>query len=186
MRGIEEVALAFDRAMDAADVPYVIVGGIAVMAWGQPRATMNIDALVALAPDDVDRFAEAAGAESFQVDRYAIQQAFEDQSHVTVFDQESAYHVDVKLAMSAEERAEVEAAVVVPFEGGDLRIAPPEEVVAWKLKFGAPQDLQDARSVVVRQGGDLDMGRLVSLAGRLGVEKELERLMADVGRGSDG
>lgn len=180
MRDIEGAALAFDRAMDAAGVPYAIVGGIAVMAWGQPRATMDIGALVALEPDDIDRFAEAVEDESFQVDRHAVRTAFEDRSHVTVFDQGSAYHVDVKLALDAEERAEVEAAVVVPFEGGDLRIAPPEDVVAWKLRFGAPQDLQDARSIVVRQGDDLDLDRLVSVAVRLGVDKELERLMADV------
>lgn len=180
MREIEDAALAFDRAMDVAGVPYVIVGGIAVMAWGQPRATRNIDTLVALEEGDVERFVEAVEDESFQVDRYAVEKAFEDRSHVTVFDRESAYHVDVKLALSPEERAEVEAAVVVPFEGGDLRIAPPEEVVAWKLKFGSPQDLLDARSILVRQGDDLDVDRLVLLAGRLGVEKALERLMAEV------
>ena len=33
-------------ALDAANVPYALVGGIAVAVWGSPRATKDIDLLV--------------------------------------------------------------------------------------------------------------------------------------------
>jgi hypothetical protein len=48
VRELEDLALAFDRACRTAGVEYAYVGGIAVIAWGQPRTTMDVDALVRL------------------------------------------------------------------------------------------------------------------------------------------
>lgn len=60
MREIEALALAFDRACRRAGVEYAFIGGVAVMAWGQPRATMDVDALVGIDADRATALARAA------------------------------------------------------------------------------------------------------------------------------
>lgn len=175
-RSIEEAALAFDRAMDGCGVPYVVVGGVAVMAWGRPRATRDIDVLVDLSEDDVEAFVAAVEGEGFSVDRHALEMAFKDPAHVTVFDEDSEVHVDLNLARSPLEREEVAAAVTLEFEMGKLRVAPPEEVIPWKLKYGTPRDLEDAESVYVRQQGKLDVEHLEARCRDLGVVDALRAM----------
>lgn len=56
---------AFDellRRLVAADVEFVIVGGLAVGAWGVVRATKDVDVVVAPEPENLRRVAEVAVA----------------------------------------------------------------------------------------------------------------------------
>ena len=41
------------------DIPYIIMGGIAVVVWGRPRFTADIDVVVQLLPQKLDALAEA-------------------------------------------------------------------------------------------------------------------------------
>jgi hypothetical protein len=177
VRGVEDTALAFGRAARETGVPYAFVGGIAVMAWGQPRATADVDALVALPPERVAAFVRALARHGLNVDARDLEDSLADGSYVTIFDDGSGFHVDVKIAARPEERAELERALDVPFRSDLLRIVSPEDTVAFKLHFGTPQDLQDARSILVRQEGRLDTARLRDFARRLGVERALDEIM---------
>lgn len=179
MRGVESMALAFDRACSAAGVSYVFVGGIAVMAWGQPRATSDVDAILLLPPSRADAFVKALRAEKLSASLADFDAARDDPGHVSVFDDDSHFHVDVKLAVIPDEEVQVRNAAEISLGGGKLRISPPEETVAYKLLFGSPQDTQDARSILVRQAGKLDVPRLRKLAERLRVSGSLEALLAE-------
>jgi len=178
MRDIEEVAFAFAEACDEAKVPYAFVGGLAVMAWGSPRATMDIDSVVDLARSRIGPLVVALDARELQANVEDFLDSLTDGSHVTVHDRRSSFHVDVKLADSPTVEDEIRNARAETVDGHVLRFAGPEDTIAWKLRFGAPQDLQDARSILVRQEGRLDMARLRAVAARLGVAGVLADLMA--------
>lgn len=56
---------AFDellRRLAAADVEFVVVGGLAVNAWGVVRGTKDVDVVVAYEPENLKRVAEVAVA----------------------------------------------------------------------------------------------------------------------------
>jgi predicted nucleotidyltransferase len=56
---------AFDellRRLAAAGVEFVVVGGLAVNAWGVVRGTKDVDVVVAPAPENLKRMAEVAVA----------------------------------------------------------------------------------------------------------------------------
>lgn len=179
MRRVDETAIAFGRACDDAGIAYSLIGAVAVLAWGQPRATADVDALVILAPGDVPRFARALVAAGFEVAERDLLDACHDGSHVTAFDPASRFHVDLRRTRDETERRQVEEAMTVAFEGALLRVSRPEETVAFKLKYGSAQDLADARSIVLRQGARLDLVRLRRLAKTLGVTSGLESLLRD-------
>jgi hypothetical protein len=40
--------------LDDVEIEYMLIGGLAVGIWGEPRATVDIDVLVAVALDDFD------------------------------------------------------------------------------------------------------------------------------------
>lgn len=179
MRSIRELALAFDRACRAAGVPYALVGGLAVMAWGQPRATTGVDALARIEAPRIDRFVRALAAEGLRVAGDDLEDALKGEGHATIFDSASSFHVDLKAARSAAEMDEVESAQEVRFEEGRLRVATAEHTVAFKLVFGSERDLQDARSIVARLGPDLDRAKLKRLAATLRVSRKLAKLLKE-------
>lgn len=56
---------AFDellRRLAAAEVEFVVVGGLAVNAWGVVRGTKDVDVVVATEPENLKRLAEVAVA----------------------------------------------------------------------------------------------------------------------------
>lgn len=182
MRELEDVALAFDRACRAANVDYALVGGIAVVAWGQPRMTMDVDALVRLTEDRIAALSRAAHDEGLMISGEDLRDAIRERSHATAFDREGSLHVDIKIASTPPEIAEVEQAVDVPFAKGRLRIVRAEDTVVYKLKFGSDQDIADARSIIVRRAGKLDHAHMEQLARLLGVMTLLRKVQDDVAR----
>lgn len=173
----EETAAAFDRAAKRAEARYAFIGGIAVAAWGQPRATQDVDCLLDLPPGNESRLASALATEGLSVRPADFLAARKDLSHVTVFDEHGPFHVDCKLVRTPEEREQVRDALRVDISTGEMWVARAEETIAFKLKFGSPQDLKDASSIVVRQAGKLDEARLLGFALRLGVLREVQDLL---------
>lgn len=57
---------AFDRLLrrlSEADVQFVLIGGLALNAWGVIRGTKDVDVVVASDPDNLRRLADLAGRE---------------------------------------------------------------------------------------------------------------------------
>lgn len=152
------------------------------MAWGQPRATTDVDALTRLERPRLASFIEALAQEGLTTRLDDLRAAMDEGGHATVFDSQSAYHVDIKPARTAGEIEQVESATEVPFEAGRIRVATAEHTVAYKLLYGSERDLQDAQSILVRLGPRLDRGRLDALVLTLGVADRLRHLEADVRR----
>lgn len=177
MRDPAAVAAALDRAASKAGVAYIVVGGLAVSAWGQPRATQGVDIVLDVPADRTDPFLAALAREGLVADPQDFRAARSDQSHVTVFDRDSQYHVDCKLARTNDEKQQVQRDVTLELEEGPLRVASAEDTIVYKLSFGSPQDRQDTRSILVRRAGRLDRDRMRALAARLGVEGELDDLL---------
>jgi hypothetical protein len=182
VRPLEETAVAFDRAAREAGVPYALVGGFAVSAWGQPRTTSDVDALVDLAEGRVEAFTRALIQEGLNVTEDDFRDVLREGGHVTIFDPGSSFHVDAKLCKTPGERDQVSQAAEVPFHGAKLRFARPEDTVAYKLLYGTPQDVADAATIIVRQAGKLDEARMMALAIKLGVAPALRELDAKVRR----
>jgi hypothetical protein len=66
---------AFDellRRLAAAQVEFVVVGGLAVNAWGVVRGTKDVDVVVAPEPENLKRVAEVAVAAGGHVHRVAV------------------------------------------------------------------------------------------------------------------
>lgn len=176
---IERLAAAFARAVEEVGGRCAFVGAMAVSVWGVPRSTSDIDVLVILAPERFARFVTALRRRRLDTTLYDLTDGLSQRSHVTVRDTRSTDHwIDLKFALSAEEREEVLRAARV---GPDrLPIAAAEETIAYKIKFGSDQDLRDARGILLARR-ELDRARILALARHLRVERQwrsLERSVA--------
>ncbi len=175
-RTIRDVFLAFCDAMEELEIPFVVVGGFAVSVWGTPRTTEDVDAIVRYRPEDAPRIADALSAHDLTVDEQDLCDALDDGSHVTVFAGSTGYRVDVIPAVRPERVAQLDSAVRVDLLGREVPVASVEATIAYKLRFGSPQDIRDAEGVYARQRRRLDSDVLGRLCTNLGVEDHLASL----------
>jgi hypothetical protein len=95
--GTIQVALQVADALEACGLIYLVGGSVASSLGGEPRTTLDVDMVVAMAEMDVDRFLAALGSESY-ADDAAIQRAIRQHSGVNLIHQPSAIKVDLFIA----------------------------------------------------------------------------------------
>jgi hypothetical protein len=147
---IEELLSRLARALDEANVPYMVIGGQAVAIHGQPRFTDDIDFTVGLGPTDIRRVLEVArlsglspavpDAEAF-VRQTLLLPCVDDQSRVVV---------DFAFTDSAYEMQAIHRATPVEIGGHAVLFATPEDLVVHKLIAGRPHDLKDVAGILTK------------------------------------
>jgi hypothetical protein len=157
-------------------VDYVLVGAVAVSGWGVTRTTADVDVIIDLKENDASRFAFAFAERGFSVAETDIRAALREQSHFTVFDNNSSYHIDAKGVYGEAERETLTSRKLVELEGVETFLASAEDTIANKLLYGSEQDLRDAEGIFARQLEKLDLERLRRLCKRLGVLRDLSNL----------
>ena len=143
------------RLLSEASVPSVVIGGVAVGAWGEPRVTRDVDLKVLLSRQDANRLLNLISDdyEPLMEDPYETLR-----KHALVFVKDSLgtrmvlLWADTPYDVAAIERGrevEVESGIVI-------RVCSPEDLIIYKLISTRPRDYEDAKSVILRQRGLLD------------------------------
>jgi len=92
-----QVAVQVADALEACGLLYLVGGSVASSIGGEPRTTLDVDMVVAMAETDVNRFLAALGSE-FYADDVAIRRAIRQHSSVNLIHQPSAIEVDLFIA----------------------------------------------------------------------------------------
>ena len=182
MRSIEAVVKSIARILEEEELVYVIVGGIAVSAWGNIRTTRDIDIMLLLNEGDANELEVALKRERFSIQAEDIVDALNQRSHFTIFDEVSEYHLDAKGIYSENDRLTLTRRRKVSLADFEFYVASPEDLIANKLLFGSEQDIKDAEGIYARQLDNLDMAYLEGRCKSLGVYEELFALKKRVGR----
>lgn len=187
-REFVDALAALCRALAEAEARWMIIGGVAVIALGVPRLTVDIDATVSAQALDVDRLVEALG-------RHAIQPRIPDavafararQVFLSVHEP-SGTPVDVSLAWLPFEDEALAASTTCDYAGVAIRIPRPEDLVIYKVIASRPKDLQDAEGLLVLHAPMMDLGRVRRVVKQYAEvleddkrPKVLERLIRKVG-----
>lgn len=172
--------------LDALDIPYSIGGSLAGSFAGEPRATLDIDMVVAL--DDV-RVAALVGAleQDFYIDSDALHRAVNDRGTTNLIDQRTSIKVDLFIAGGTPLDAELlqRRVRIAGQEAHGLWVHSPEDILLQKLRWfrrgGEVSDRQwrDALGIVRVQGRRLDQEYLAAGAERLQVRDLLERALEE-------
>ena len=134
----------------AAGIPYMVIGGQAVLLHGQPRATLDIDITLGV---DVEAFGQVLDA-SGKIGLDPIPEAPEAFARRTMVlpakDRDSGIRVDFIFSFLSYERQAIERAVTVAIDGVSVRFASVEDLVIHKMFAGRPRDIEDVRGILIR------------------------------------
>jgi len=156
---------ALVRTLNAADVRYLIVGGLAVAAHGSLRFTVDVDIVLDLEPTNVQKAVAALGSLGYRPRAPVPLQQFADEKSRQVWVRDKNLMV-FSLHSPEHGATEVDLFVEAPFDFGPayaratrLEVASGLEatfvsradLIEMKRRAGRPQDLADIRDL--EQGG---------------------------------
>jgi hypothetical protein len=138
---------------------WYVFGAQAVIAYGVPRLSADVDVTVRLAPDDPERFASEMRTAGFAL--RVDDPEFVRRTRVMPFVHLStAMPVDVVLAASGLEDEFLDRAQVVDLGGTSVPLIDREDLVIAKVLAGRPKGLEDARNLWRILGQELDANRI--------------------------
>ncbi|TPW20855.1 MAG: hypothetical protein FD126_1271 [Elusimicrobia bacterium] len=151
------------RALDKAEVRYLVVGGVAVVLHGFVRATADLDLIVDFEPTNLSRFLGLMKSRGYLPKPPVPLEAFADPENRRVWREEKGMKVftvhhpervgELVDIFSWEPFPFGEAYVrrlVVPMDGYSISVAAIADLIALKRPAGRPQDLEDIKAMEAR------------------------------------
>lgn len=137
-------------ALERAGIPYMVIGGQAVLLHGEPRLTRDVDVTLgvdASALPNVLRAVEAIGLVPVRAD---IEEFVRSTNVLPVADAGSGIRVDLIFSFTPYEDEAIRRAIGVILENTTVRFAAVEDLIVHKLVAGRPRDLEDVAGVLAR------------------------------------
>lgn len=148
--------LMFTRRLNTLGAAYMVSGSVAVIIYGQPRLTHDVDLIVALDREHITRLPEVFPPAEFYcppTEVIEVEAAREQRGHFNIIHHETGFKADVYLSGRDPLHAwGLARARRLDVEGEGLVVAPPEYVIVRKLEYyrdgGSEKHLRDIRSML--------------------------------------
>lgn len=173
MTSITEVLVELKAVFDARDVPWYVFGAQAVVVYGRPRMTADIDVTVKTSVDGVDDLATDLQQHGFTVRVDDLVEFVRRTRVLPIVHEAAEIPVDLILAGPGLEEEFLARAVDLKIEGTDVPFISPEDLIVTKILAGRSKDLEDVRGILAKQGSGIDKSRIEDVLAR--IEHALDR-----------
>lgn len=189
--GLARALAAVADGLRRSGLRWYVFGAQAVIAYGRPRLTADLDVTVAAAPEQVAELLASFEAAGLRL-RVAPSDDFVKRTRVLPFvHEETELPVDVVLAGPGLEEEFLAAARELDLAGVTVPVISPEDLVVTKILAGRPKDLEDVHGVLREQLPTLDLERcrrflslLEQALSRSDLLPELDRALSRLGSGN--
>lgn len=154
-QNLYESVAALQKTLLEAELESMVIGGLAVMAWGEPRLTRDADLKILIRREEASKLLAALPA-GFQLHSENPLETLQQYGFLFTHDL-SGVRIDLMLTdMGFDEiaigrRQEKEMAT-----GVSVSVCSPEDLIIYKLLSTRPRDHEDATGIIKRQIKTLD------------------------------
>lgn len=151
---------ALADALRELGVPGMIIGGIAVIARGVPRQTVDIDAAVWAERLDVDHLVSVLSRHDIEPRIEHAAQFARERQVLLLRHRPTGTPLEVSLAWLPFERAALDRADPVVFGGVTIPVAQAEDLIVYKAVAWRDRDRTDIERLLLLHGSAVDLGRV--------------------------
>lgn len=137
-------------------IPYILIGGIALQHWGEPRFTRDVDVTILV---DLGKEEEVL-KKIFSFFQARISNAFDFalKNRICLVKSKDGYQIDISFGMPGYEEEVMKRAFLLKVgKKTKVRICSAEDLIIHKSIAGRPQDINDIESIIIRQGEKLNV-----------------------------
>jgi predicted nucleotidyltransferase len=180
MPGPRSLVDTFVSRLEKLEMPYVVTGAVASIIYGEPRLTNDVDLIMMMKTEDIERFVQAFPSTEFYcppVEVLKIEIRRPHRGHFNLIHHDTGTKADIYLAGEDElHRWALSKKRDMAIEGERVRVAPPEYVIVRKLEYyregGSEKHLRDIAGMVELSSDEIDFKQIEEFIHRYGLEKE--------------
>lgn len=169
-------------------IPYLVTGGIAVLVWGRPRFTADIDIVIELQESKASNLMKALRGigKAGYIDEATIRDAIRRQNEFNFIDGDTGVKVDFWPLRRNDpfDSSRLKRKIAKRILGESVYFTSPEDLMLVKLKWykesGSSRQMEDVESIVKISGDKLDKSYLKQWSRGLDIEEELVRVLEKI------
>ncbi len=128
----------------------MIIGGQAVLVHGEPRLTKDIDVTLGIGANEWRRMEQVIQESGWQYLTSDVEDFVKETMVLPVKDKESGIRIDFIFSLSPYERQAIGKAIDIDLGSVAIKYAALEDVVIHKIVARRPRDIEDAKSVLLK------------------------------------
>jgi len=154
---IEKLIVKIAQALDKYKIPYMIIGGQAVLFYGGVRLTEDIDITLGIDIDKLNQMKKLL-KEIGLITPKNINDDFTRKTNVLIgIDKATGIRVDFIFSFTPYERQALKRTKKVKLNNYNVKFASCEDVIIHKMFAGRPRDLEDAQVLLAKNFKRLDI-----------------------------
>ena len=154
---VEKLIKKIAQRLDEDKIPYMVIGGQAVLLYGRPRLTRDIDITLGI---DADKFAlieEVCRKLKLRILPESPEDFAAETRVLPAEEPKSKIRVDFIFSFSEYERQSLERIKLVQMDNYPIRFASREDVIIHKMVAGRAIDEEDIKSILAKNKDSIDM-----------------------------
>ena len=180
---IQKLITKIARHLDKENIPYMLIGGQAVLLYGMVRLTEDIDITLGVDTDKLNLMKKLLKEIKLVIPKN-IDDAFIKKTNVLVgIDKATGIRIDFIFSFTPYEKQALKRARIVRLNNYNVSFASCEDTIIHKIFASRPRDLEDARILLKKNMKALDIAyikkwlREFSDIARHNLVKELEKIL---------
>ena len=186
MNKLEDALKDIQNFLKARGVPYMIIGGIGNLVWGEPRMTVDIDITVHISDANERDFIKEAGSK-FKV-LVGNPDEFVKKTRVLPIEITENVRGDIIFSGLEYEKMAIGRAIEVEISKNiKVRVCTAEDLIIYKAISEREKDWQDIEGILLRRGSLLDkkylinwLSQFASALDKPGIQKRFEELWKEI------
>ncbi len=158
-------------------IPYLVTGSVAAMAYGEPRLTNDIDIVAGIEEQHVAGFLKAFPIDEFYISEDMVREAIHHHGQFNILHPASGLKVDMIIKQNTpfDSSRFRRLQQIHPSESFKANFAAPEDVIIKKLEYyregGSEKHLRDITGILKISGELVDRDYITGWALRLGLKE---------------
>ncbi|HDZ61850.1 MAG TPA: hypothetical protein ENH40_01735 [Nitrospirae bacterium] len=146
----EEILSRIGSCLKKHNIPYMIIGGQAVLLYGEPRLTRDIDITLGMNSDHIKELLEVVQELSLKPIPEDIESFVQQTMVLPALDENTGIRVDFIFSFRPYETEAIKRARKIPILGQEVCFASPEDVIIHKIFAGRARDIEDVRTILLK------------------------------------
>ncbi|MFX1537253.1 MAG: DUF6036 family nucleotidyltransferase [Promethearchaeota archaeon] len=168
------------NTLNASEIRYVLIGGLAATIFGRPRTTLDVDIIIEHDQKKIQKLQELLKNNGFIFGENKIQIALQKRSQCSIFLREFPYRLDLKGIYSPLDERSMQNRVKQIILNETVFVEKPEDLIVAKLVYGSQLDLEDAKAIILRQEEKLDVEYVCYYVVKEQVEDLLSQILEEI------
>lgn len=166
---VQELIERLAQQLQSRGLAYMLIGGQAVLLYGEPRLTKDIDVTLGAGTEKLPVVLELAYTLGLKVLVDSPESFVKQTMVLPCLEARSGIRIDFILSNTPYEQQALKRARPVKLGGTEIYFTTPEDLIIHKIIAGRPRDLEDVKHILLKNR-DLDHAYIRDWLGRFTTE----------------